>query len=246
MANLKKLIMNSDPFASILQIEFEKMFRKWDEAKEERTGLHASGIIASDSDFCFREQILSFHYKRGQVRLSPGLLAIFMNGWYVHIKWQTLFEQMGIVDSVELTRKSNVWNVSLTPDAVINLLRKKWVVEIKSMNTFQFKHLTGPPMNAVRQCQFYMHILCIPNGIILVEDKNDQNFKIFPIKYDQSVAKPFIERLYKIRVCEKRFMDEGKLPVGICSGRDVRRAQNCGYCKACFASKIDREKMRIV
>lgn len=259
MTDIKSIIKSSlkdiNPMNDFVKIEFEKMFVKWNESKSnDRTGLHASSIIASDSDFCFREQILSFHYKKFAVPISPKMLGVFLNGWYVHIKWQTLFEKCGVAESIEETRVSKLWNVYLTPDAVINLFGRKYIVEIKSMNTFQFKHLKGPPINAVRQCQFYMHILGIPYGIILVEDKNDQNFHSWVIEYDPIVARPFIERLYKIQKYEEKFQESGKLPIGLCeilySGGKigaksplVRRSERCDCRKACFASKLSREKL---
>lgn len=241
---LKDLLKANDMRSAIVQLELDRLFVQWNAKKGPRTGLHASSIVAEDSSFCFREQVMGFHYRKAVPVLTPKTLRIFKHGWHVHEKWQDLFVSSGVAIDVETTRKSKMWGVYLTPDAVIRLHRKTYVVEIKSMHTYGFSKLSSPPANAIRQVQFYMHMCGLPQGIVLVEDKNSQDFKVWVVDYDPAVARPFIERLYRIQRLNDEFNLSGKLPKRICSDDTTRRAQQCPLREACFASKIDREQFR--
>lgn len=227
----------------------EQMFVEWNQKKGSRDGLHASSILAPESgsnQFCYREQVLGVNYRKVEPVLSPRLLGIFLHGWYVHKKWQDLFVECGVAIQVETTRKSPLWDLYHTPDAIIEILHRKWIVEIKSMNTNAFRNLKGPPQNAIRQAQLYMHLTGIPDSIILVEDKNTEEFKVWAVDYDPIVVQPFIERLYYIQQLLKVHASDGRLPRRLDACKDISspRARNCPLREACFAPKADRRGMR--
>lgn len=219
----------------LIQAHFESLFRRWSENLEERRGLHASAIIQADDVFCYREQVLMLAgYKRDVIHASSKTLRIFLEGNYVHEKWQKLFTDAGIALEIEKRRYSEEWDVYLTPDAVVKLFGKTWVVEIKSMNSYGFSKLKSPPINAVRQANFYMHKLGIRRAIILVENKNDQDFKTWAIDYDPDIARPFVERLDKVGKYLKFHRKTGRLPARICNHSGVKRATGCPLRNACF------------
>lgn len=243
MPRLKE-VLDGNLTDSLVYTQFDKLFRRWGESKRDREGLHASSVIASEKDFCYREHVLAAFFEKSKTFLSIGLLKIFRHGVAVHEKWQQMFKEAGIARSIEVTRKSNALNVYFTPDAIIELLGRLWIVEIKSMNTFQFKRLQSPPANAVRQSNFYMHMAAIPRALVLVEDKNDQDYKVWGIKYDPDIARPFVERAMNINRLISAFDQHGKLPRRICKSSDSKRAQNCPMREACFAGRKKRERMR--
>ncbi len=166
----------------LIMQQFNKLFYMRENREEERAGLHASSITASDNDFCYREQMLSLLYKQNQgENFSVGLMRIFAAGNSIHEKWQKLFVLAKIAIGIESRSFSEQWEVYLTPDAILELLGKQWICEIKSVNTYQFKKMKSHP-KAEKQAQFYMHFMGIPRALILCEDKNTQEVKIFIIK----------------------------------------------------------------
>jgi len=237
--------VNNEMLNEMIVRKFDELFYFESESRDERIGLHASAIIFGEKEFCYREQVLSLYYKRSKDSIVPFVKRIFLNGWYVHEKWQNLFELGRIAEHIERTRESKHWKIFLTPDAIIRLYNKRFVVEIKSMSTKQFVTLRKtPPAGAVRQCQLYMHLTGIPNGIILIEDKNNQQFRVFTIEYDPGIAWEFINRLYKIKRYADIFESEKKAPKRNpkCITRGVGRAKGCPMREACFG--IKREKLK--
>lgn len=229
----------------LIYAEFDRMFTKWNENKGTRGGIHASSVIADD--FCLRAQILALHYKQELPRLSVKLLRIFLHGWQTHIKYQNLFQEMGVADMVEANNHSKNWGLHFTPDAIVRLVGKRFVVEIKSVNSHRWSQLTGPPANAVAQAQLYMHLSAIPNALVLAENKDTQDLKLWSIKYDPAYCRDYIERLQKIKFCNDVFLGDGRLPkrYHTCNAVSDERAQKCPLRDVCFAAKAQREKMRL-
>ena len=63
-----------------------------------------------------------------------------------------------------------------------------------------FNKLKEPTKEAFQQIQLYMHFFNIHDGILLYENKNDQNIKCFNVKYDKDVVESILHRLQKIKV----------------------------------------------
>lgn len=222
----------------VIESFLDKLMMAKDSSKEDRVGMHGSGIIASDKDFCLRQQVLSFFFKGKEPNYPVGLLRIFANGWSVHEKWQTLFKKAGVAVGIEQRGESNDWRLLFTPDAIIMIGTKKYVVEIKSVNTYQFKTMKSHP-SGEKQLQLYMHMSAIPNGFVLCEDKNTQEIKVFAYEYDPEKARPFVARMTEVKERLVRFSETGKLPPRICDGSGCKRASQCAYREACFGiSKI--------
>lgn len=242
MSSLKKALVKPTQVKDInillLEQELNALFSLPGRDHEERTGLHASAIIASPTQFCLREQILSLFYKRNKENNLPvGLLRIFKEGNCIHEKWQDMFVKAGIAKGIEDRGYSALFDLFMTPDAIIEVNGKLYVVEIKSCNTFSYKHMIDSHPSGTKQLQLYMHFLCIPNGFVLAEDKNNQEFKIFPVKYEPNQARPYVERLYEIKEARERYMMERKLPIRMCGSHGCKRAMGCGMSDACFGKK---------
>lgn len=233
-----------------VHVIFNKLFQQWNvEKQKDRVGLHASGIIEPDERFCFREHALRHFYKPTIVGGSwTRLLRIFHEGWYVHKKWQDLFEMARISQAVEKTHESKFWNFHFTPDAIITVLNKKVVVEIKSHSMIGFDKLVSPPVEAVRQAQIYMHFAGIPWGMVLIENKNNQEFKVWMIEYDFEIMRPFLERLIYLKKLILVFQQDKRLPKKLnrCDfeGQKNPRATSCEMCQVCFKDAKSREEFR--
>lgn len=222
------------------------IMKKNGDAKE-RVGLHASSLIAHDKDFCFRALLLSLHYKQIQSENVPiKLKRIFEEGNAIHEKWQRLFlrGKLGKPSDMDKTQFFDDFGylISFTPDAILTFGNKKLVVEIKSVNTYQFKTMKSHP-SGEKQLQLYMHLTGIHEGFVLCDDKNTQDFKVFYAKYDKEKVAPFIERIEAIGELNRIFIEEKKVPKRVCESSTCKRAAQCNMKDACFNIGMGRIKL---
>ena len=211
----------------------------------ERVGLHTSAMIVSDNEFCVRQQVLSLLFKQSQKENIPiDLLRIFEAGNAIHEKWQRLFIRGGLchAEDLDFTRFVDEYELSFTPDAIITINGKKYVVEIKSVNTYQFQKMTSHP-SAYKQVNMYMRFSGIKRGIILCEDKNTQKFKVFPVKYNSAVTDPYVERLEAVKYYKERFLSQGIMVKRCeqCNSYLCKRALKCPMRDACYNKGMGRQ-----
>lgn len=224
----------------------------------ERKGLHASAVIVSDDKFCYRQQLLSLFYKQLQGEQTPiGLKRIFSEGDAIHEKWQRLFIRGGLCKPLDCdySRFADEYDLSYTPDIICALPvdmklssvyddsvpKEPYVVEIKSVNTFTFKkqkyHASGR-----KQCQLYMYLTGIHKGIVLCDDKNTQEFKVYKYEYNPSEIAPYIRRLEQIQEYKQRLLKKHKM-VGRhtkCTGYSCKKAQECPMREVCYKKNKER------
>lgn len=230
-----------------LESKLVNRLMKKTEKHVDRVGLHASAIIVSENQFCYRQQVLSLLYKQSQGdEVAPGLKRIFEEGNFIHEKWQRLFLRGNLceVNDLDRSRFHALYELSYTPDAIIKIGKDEYVVEIKSMNTFQFTKVNDHP-TAPKQLQFYMHLTGISKGIVLMEDKNTQNFKVTIHNYEYSEVEDFEERLINIQEMKEVFVEEKKPPKRICKDCNTKRAKDCNMRDACFNVGMGRVKLGV-
>lgn len=208
---------------------------------QERIGLHASALITGDKDFCVRQQVLSLIYRQLQgEQINVGLMRIFEQGNAIHEKWQRMFIRAGYstANDLDVTQFNKKFRISFTPDIICEIPEfhdGKMIGEIKSVNTFQFQHMTRHP-SAWKQCQWYMYLTGIHKGFVLSEDKNTQEFKLEVYDFDQSIVDPFIDRAEEIKYYYKRVMTEHKMVKRPTDAKkpDCKRCQSCPMRNACW------------
>lgn len=208
----------------------------------ERVGLHTSAIIAGENSYCVREQVLSLLYKPRNMDHHIGLplLRVFEEGNYIHRKWQRLFLRGGLCDVEDLdkTQYNKKYRLAFSPDAIIELFGQKFVVEIKSMRAEAYRR-ANRHQSGEKQCRMYMFLAGIKYGIILMENKNDQQFKINVIKHDPNEIAEYIDRLETI----KSYYEAKTMPPRqkACKTKLSKRCQDCTYMEPCWASKEERK-----
>ena len=216
----------------------------------ERVGLHASNIIVSDNKWCLRQQVLSLMYKQLQgEQYSTGLKRVFAEGDSVHEKWQRLMIRAGYAEPEDLdrTRFNKKYRVSYTPDGIIyvpEFYDGKMVLEVKSVNTFQFQKMNRHP-SAFKQCQFYMLQEGIKKGVVLCEDKNTQDFKLEVYDFMPDVVSPFEKRLRDVKSTYKEVRATGKMVPRPADAKkpDCKRCSECPMRDACW--NIGQGRVRI-
>lgn len=231
---------------------------------QERIGLHASAIIEKgDNTFCIRQQVLSLLYKQLQgEQLQVSTLRIFEEGNAVHEKWQRLFIRAGYAKAKTLdrTRFDEEYHMSFTPDIVCRIpefFEGAMVGEIKSMNSFSFKkqheHISGK-----KQLFLYMHMLIkqakekgkwngkdYTKGFVLMDSKNDQEFKVRLYEYDPAEVERDIDRLEEINYHYEHFIENHLMADRHkdCTSYDCKLAEKCPMKDACYNRGIGRIRL---
>ena len=221
--------------------ELEMLKYQYDHEEEERVGLHASAVSSGGKDFCYREQVLSLFYKMIQGENIPiGLKRIFEEGKSIGTKWQRLFIRGGIAkkEDLDVSRIEEQYDLSYTPDAIITIDNKLYVVEIKSQNTFIFKKQQSHP-SGIKQLKLYMYFEGIEQGFVLVEDKNTQDYKVLivtNVTADDPDISDIIDRLETIQFYKEKFIRTKKPPKRLpnCTTHTCKRAEKCNMREACW------------
>lgn len=220
------------------ELQFLKSVMTRGQESQERKGLHASAIIVSDDKFCYRQQVLSLFYKQLQGEQVPvGLRRIFTEGDAIHEKWQRLFIRGGYCEPLDcdFSRFHKGFDLSYTPDIICEIDGVKYVVEIKSVNTYQFKKGKEHP-SGKKQCMLYMYLTGIKKGIVLQEDKNTQEFRVNIYDFDYDLIKPYIARLEQIQYFKQRLLEKHKLAKRHknCTGYHCKIAEGCPMRDVCY------------
>jgi hypothetical protein len=257
--------------AELIKLSFENMLVQWGSNTLPRTGLHASSVLVKDEEWCVRRHVLADLFPDQAVapELQPWdwrTQAIFENGWDLHKRWQKIFRFKGRVVSemvmdaqnrpireyeLDRTHFDQTRNIYFSPDAIIEFAGQRYVVEIKGIKQESFVELTDDLQiameccetvnKAVHQANLYMHLLELKKAIILVENKNTQEFKIWVIEYDLELVRLYIDRIYtvKARTVKTRSIGLSKLPARVCASRGDALARKCPMRDCCFSEKME-------
>lgn len=238
----------NEVWAMMVKNRLEKLFIE-ERKNENRYGLHASAILTSENDFCYREQVLSLFYKMNQGEQLPvKLLKIFAQGNAMHEKWYKLFRAVGIDVAIERTLFMPQYDLSFTIDALLNIFDEEVVCDIKSQNSFVFKKSKGHP-SGEKQVNFYLWALSkytgIPHkkGFVLVDSKDDQEIKVVPVMYDKEKVKPYVYRLKQIQEMKRAFIEDKEVPPRKCDSSECKRASTCSMRDACWNCGQGRRKL---
>lgn len=227
-----------DPETRSIRVHLDNLFREWHDRQPPRTGLHASDVLKDAESWCFREHVIREQVAGEAPLHEVSLLRIFLEGWYVHAKWQMLFQSDPSMEAwVEQRCWSDRWQLWFTPDAVVTLLGKRYVVEIKSMNHDRYQRLRGPYQLAHDQVNLYMYLLGIPDGLILVEDKETSDYRLWVVPFEWKRVEPLLQRMGWLRQLQAVAQTTGRLPKRICQTPTERRALECPVRTACFAKR---------
>lgn len=244
MANTFKSAMQRaqtlDFDAVMVEQKLNKLFHS-EAGGSDRYGLHASSIIASDNDFCLREQVLSLFYVRDTGKEFPTkTLRIFAHGTAIHEKWQKMFEKAGWLKCAEKTHFVKKYDLCYTPDIETNW-KGEPIIEIKSENTYAFQKSGNHHAKGETQLNFYLCLRGKEKGYVLVEDKNTQDIKIITVKRDMAAAEKFFDRLDEVQEAKRTFVEDRKMPKRKCANENVKRCLDCAMRSACFNIGIGRK-----
>lgn len=132
----------------------------------------------------------------------------------------------------EVVLSSDIWPIVGRTDGVIEWLGEKYLLEIKSVNPFDFPKLIEVPVFYLPQANFYMYMSGIHEMIYLAECKGTQRLKEFRLEYDYNIIEPYLKlmELALKAVARNKFPNRLKDPKKI-----VLHCEDCEYKKTCFA-----------
>lgn len=88
------------------------------------------------------------------------------------------------------------------------------------------------------QVNLYLHLLGLDKGIILVENKSTQDFKVWVVEYNRELVYPYTNRINEVRgrtLLSRKSLEH--LPARRCQTSDDPRAKRCPLRKVCFEER---------
>jgi len=242
--------------AALLALDFQDMFLKWGANQPPRSGLHASSLLVSEQEWCTRRYVLADLFPDSAE--TPELKqwqwkqqAIFENGWDLHKRWQHLFRQFANVVGelgkleLDLTHYDEDRDLYFSPDAILDIAGEHYVVEIKGINHAAFESLTNDLTVAMKACEtvekavsqanLYMHLLELEHAVILIENKNTQDFRVWITEYDRQQVLPYVQRAYSVKGHIALTKVNGTYPRRVCQSPDDALARKCPMATCCFS-----------
>lgn len=212
-----------------------------------RDGLHVSDCFGRKP--CWRRMVLAYYYLQNEVFHKHQLAAIFENGTDIHKRWQEKFQRAGVAIGIEMQHLETFWQVLFTPDIIAMFRGRKTIFELKGYHLTEFNKLAWGgklPADAILQANLYMHFTGIHHAVIIVECKDNQDFKAWEIDYDPELAKPYEETFDYIKQLTDIHLATGELPVRLaeCTAPTDETPKGCGCCQACFTDKVGREALK--
>jgi CRISPR/Cas system-associated exonuclease Cas4 (RecB family) len=199
----------------------------------------STGFGPSEHNTCVRFWWYKFHGVEFPVNHNARLQRIFDTGHSVHERIVSYFDGMGVLMAVEepVPQREGCPPISAYIDAIID-----WdgpvVVEIKSTNHEGFamrQHFKKPTEDHMRQIQWYLHYKNLDRGLVIYENKNNQEILVFKVKRD-------------IEFCEKQMKKYAKIyskAIGPKPDRPYKRSspkcQGCKLLTVCWAESESNE-----
>ncbi len=254
--------------AKLLKLSFQQMYLQKGRDAQPHRELHAANLLESESEWCTRRYVLMNLYP-DEVQ-KPELKSwdwkredIYEHGWEVHRKWQYMFRMFGNVvlsddnrlPELDLTHFLPDENLYFSPDAIIQFGNEKYLVEIKGIKQEVFLKLTDDLMQAITvpeadvvrkariQANNYLFFTDLQKAILLIENKNNQDFKIYVMERDYDLFKPYEFRVDEINGNTYMVKNHGikMLSDRVCHSPQDKLAQQCPMRSICFSERLEEE-----
>lgn len=143
--------------------------------------VHASGIYNG----CAREMALDVLGIKKRRTIVARTRRVFDNGTYMHLRYGVYFMLFPRPWGAWLSQRLDKWPIAGEADAVLYHPQiGKEVIELKSINLLEFRELYAPKPEHYAQINTYMGMSGIQHGHVIYENKNNQEFKLFPVEFN--------------------------------------------------------------
>jgi len=129
--------------------------------------------------------------------MKPRVARVLEHGDHTHMRLMSVLFSMGLVKAAEIEIPANEF-IKGRADAIITIDNEQYVLEIKSINKTNFLK-TEPIKEHVMQLRLYMHFFKIKKGILIYENKDNQELKEYVINQDDVMTKNLFAAFNKIK-----------------------------------------------
>ena len=149
---------------------------------------------------CDRYLYLAYNGFVKERPLDAKLQRIFDNGAYLEERMGDNFENLDILISRDLPVRLEYPIISGRVDFILAHDKYEQIaLELKSINTRGFNALKQAPKPEHEiQLQIYLNLLPLDHGVVLYENKNDQQLKAFELQRDPIKWKEITDRCLRI------------------------------------------------
>ena len=149
---------------------------------------------------CDRYLYLAYNGFIQERPLDAKLQRIFDNGSYLEERMEAYFRKMNLLIDREKVVKLEYPVISGRVDFILtHEIHSKIALELKSINSRGFNALKqGPKVDHEVQLQIYLNLLPLDHGVILYENKNDQQLKAFELERSPVAWKVITDRCLRI------------------------------------------------
>jgi hypothetical protein len=145
---------------------------------------------------------------------NPTRSRIFDNGKMVHLRIQKYLKEAGVLIDDEVQFYDEEYEICGSADGIIKFHDSFGVLEIKSINNNGFNSLSAPKFDHAEQLNIYMFCLSrlgyvsghgpvsgknLKWGIIVYENKNNQQIKEYLLSMDHKIIDPVLEKLNYVK-----------------------------------------------
>jgi len=206
---------------------------------------------ASARGRCAREQVFQFTPVTGVSKTNSHLHAIFHQGTFMHLKWQALLLDAGILDQPEIPCTWEQYKLTGTIDGggevpdnhALREHHSRFGWELKSINSrgFRFVLDSGPKTDHLLQIHAYMLATGMKLWSLIYENKDDQEWKEFTVFFDPDIAEEVTKELEYLNTC----VEEKQLPpiLDECKKRQGAFKQ-CAFAHTCLEQDTWPEPIR--
>lgn len=219
-----------------------------------RDGLHLSDVIGRRA-LCMRKMVLLHCYTQDLLIHGHQLSARFETGNAIHARWQANISRSPLttVHGIELSHIEMFWKLLFTPDIIADFRGEPHIWELKGYNDLEYGRLTRKgklPEDAIIQNALYQWFTGIYQGLIVVENKNNQDFHVWRFSLDDPGMRdkiaPYETTFNTIASIVNIHLRTGKLPkrLDVCTSPHDETPKGCASCSACFRTPDARVSMK--
>ncbi|MFH1420667.1 MAG: PD-(D/E)XK nuclease family protein [Candidatus Aenigmatarchaeota archaeon] len=156
--------------------------------------------------------------------MEPRVSRILDQGDHVHMRLMSAMYGLGIITASEIKiPETELFHGRA--DGIANINGENYVVEMKSISPFGFKKtVDAPKVEHLKQLQLYLNYFNMQKGIILMENKGDQELKEFVVEKNDLLIKKILRDFEALREMIGR-NETPKIP-----DRTLWEYDKCGYC----------------
>ena len=187
--------------------------------RKNREGVFYPSMLGS---YCMRLLYLAYNGLLPEQVIDDNLQRIFDNGNFLEERMATYFTKMDILLDREIEAKSDTPPISGRADFLLKHGDYEQIgLELKSINDRGFAALKNRPKREhTVQLQIYLHILELPYGVVLYENKNNQKLKAFGMLPDPDIWAQIVKKCNDVMLMME--------PPSRCSGPQWCNCRNYG------------------